>query len=453
MEGAFFGIPEGEEVAEAEGEAGDVLGEVAADGAAFGETLTFAIEDLEFEDELAGGTPFAVDKPDFVDALDGKLGEDGGAVDEEEASAVCVGSSPHDGGGKHGDLDEQVDDGEDDAVDHTGGEAGAPVGIGGVTREEGGGFAEFGEVARFAVGANFDAAPGRKQTFGVEVGAAGTGTTGDGGSSRGQEFGKRGPASGTFAPAEGEGAQRAGEGEIPELLLFERPLLGTVLPRVPGQTLSIARVILNPVSLKSRIPYRTMYFFPILFAVLDSESDRALAERLKAREPEALRELYDKYGRLAYALIFRVVRNAGVAEDLTQETFLRVWNRMAGFDHQKGAIGPWVLTVARNRAIDYLRSVDGRMTQNAIELTGTESPALFVDMESTILNAERAKQLKEAFRKLNENQRTVIELAYFEGLSQTEMAEKMRQPLGTVKTWVRTALRTLREELEEPALV
>lgn len=196
-----------------------------------------------------------------------------------------------------------------------------------------------------------------------------------------------------------------------------------------------------------------MLFFPILFAVLDSESDRALAARLKAREPEALRELYDKYGRMAYALIFRVVRNTGVAEDLTQETFLRVWNRMAGFDPARGAIGPWVLTVARNRAIDYLRSVDGRMSQNAIELTGTESPALFVDMESTILNSQRAGQLKAAFQKLTENQRTVIELAYFEGLSQSEMAERLSQPLGTVKTWVRAALRVLREELEEPALV
>jgi RNA polymerase sigma-70 factor, ECF subfamily len=196
-----------------------------------------------------------------------------------------------------------------------------------------------------------------------------------------------------------------------------------------------------------------MLFFPILFAVLDSESDRALAERLKAREPEALRELYDKYGRMAYALIFRVVRNTGVAEDLTQETFLRVWNRMAGFDPARGAIGPWVLTVARNRAIDYLRSVDGRMSQNAIELTGTESPALFVDMESTILNSQRAGQLRVAFQKLTENQRTVIELAYFEGLSQSEMAERLSQPLGTVKTWVRAALRVLREELEEPALV
>ncbi len=196
-----------------------------------------------------------------------------------------------------------------------------------------------------------------------------------------------------------------------------------------------------------------MFFFPILFAALDSETDRALAARLKAREPEALRELYDKYGRLAYSVIFRVVRNAAAAEDLTQETFLRVWNRMAGFDAARGSIGPWVLTVARNRAIDYVRSVDGRMSQNAIELSGAESPALFVDMESVILNSQRAKLLKAAFHKLSEQQRTVIELAYFEGLSQTEMAERLSQPLGTVKTWVRSALRLLREELEEPVTV
>ena len=72
-------------------------------------------------------------------------------------------------------------------------------------------------------------------------------------------------------------------------------------------------------------------------------------------------DLYDKYGRIVYALIYRIVRDTGVAEDLSQETFLRVWNRVQGFDHERGALGPWVLTVARNRAIDYLRSVDGRM--------------------------------------------------------------------------------------------
>ncbi len=187
----------------------------------------------------------------------------------------------------------------------------------------------------------------------------------------------------------------------------------------------------------------------MIFAALDAEGDRELAVRLQRRDPQALAELYDKYGRIAFSLIVRIVRDQGIAEDLTQETFLRVWNRMAGFDAERGALGAWVLTVARNRAIDYLRSVDGRTRQNAIELTATEMPSVFVDLEANLMNSDRARQLKAAFEKLNEKQRLVIELAYFEGLSQTEMAERMKQPLGTVKTWVRTALQILRNELEE----
>ena len=187
----------------------------------------------------------------------------------------------------------------------------------------------------------------------------------------------------------------------------------------------------------------------MIFAALDAEGDRELAIRLQRRDPQALAELYDKYGRIAFSLIVRIVRDQGIAEDLTQETFLRVWNRMAGFDAQRGALGAWVLTVARNRSIDYLRSVDGRTRLNAIELTATETPAVFVDLEANLMNSDRARQLKLAFEKLNEKQRMVIELAYFEGLSQTEMAERMKQPLGTVKTWVRTALQILRNELEE----
>ena len=190
-------------------------------------------------------------------------------------------------------------------------------------------------------------------------------------------------------------------------------------------------------------------FLPLIFAALDAEGDRELATRLQRRDPQALAELYDKYGRIAFALIVRIVRDRGIAEDLTQETFLRVWNRMAGFDAQRGALGAWVLTVARNRAIAYLRSVDGRTRQNAIELSATETPAVFVDLEANLINGDRARQLKSAFEKLNEKQRMVIELAYFEGLSQTEMAERMKQPLGTVKTWVRTALQVLRSELEQ----
>ena len=190
-------------------------------------------------------------------------------------------------------------------------------------------------------------------------------------------------------------------------------------------------------------------FFPILFAASASEPDRRLAERLKARDQLAMGELYDKYGRIAYALIFRVVRDTGIAEDLTQETFLRVWNRVQGFDHERGSLGPWVLTVARNRAIDYLRSVDGRMSKSAVELDTNEHPSLFSDLERDVINSDRAKHLKVAFQKLNEKQRVVIEMAYFEGLSQTEMADRLKQPLGTVKTWVRGALQVLRAELGE----
>lgn len=183
-----------------------------------------------------------------------------------------------------------------------------------------------------------------------------------------------------------------------------------------------------------------------LFLVMEiAEADAGLVERLRRRDPRAMAEMYDRYGRLAYALILRVVRDAGIAEDLVQETFLRVWNRVQGFDAERGALGPWLLAVARNRAIDYLRSAAGRM-HNALELQETDHPALFTDMEKQLLTADRLRRVKDALQKLSANQRTVIELAYFEGLSQTEMAERLGQPLGTVKAWARAALQNLRDE-------
>jgi RNA polymerase sigma-70 factor (ECF subfamily) len=196
-----------------------------------------------------------------------------------------------------------------------------------------------------------------------------------------------------------------------------------------------------------------MFLLPLLFAAIHSEGDRTLAERLKRREPQAMADLYDRYGRVTYVLIFRIVRNAGTAEDLVQETFLRVWNRVQAFDAEKGALGPWILTVARNRAIDYLRSVDGRMAQNAFELEANEHPSLFANLETEVLNSDRARRLRTAFEKLTPNQRLVIELAYYEGLSQSEMATRMSQPLGTVKTWVRSALKALREDLGEAVAI
>lgn len=177
-----------------------------------------------------------------------------------------------------------------------------------------------------------------------------------------------------------------------------------------------------------------------------AEGDAELVKRLQQRDPNALAELYDRYGRLTYSLIFRIVRNGATAEDLVQETFLRVWNRAQGFDAEKGAIGPWLMAVARYRAIDFLRSAGGR-DRNAIELEDADHPSLYTHMEAGILAADNVRAIKDAMRRLAPNQRQVIELAYFEGLTQTEMAERMGQPLGTVKTWVRSALKTLRDEL------
>jgi RNA polymerase sigma-70 factor, ECF subfamily len=194
-----------------------------------------------------------------------------------------------------------------------------------------------------------------------------------------------------------------------------------------------------------------MMLLPLWLAIHATEGDAELVLRLQRRDPQALGELYDRYGRIVFSVILRVVRDGAIAEDLVQETFLRVWNRVQGFDAEKGAIAPWLLAVARNRAIDYLRSVAGR-ERNALEFEETDHPALFVDMEQEILTSDKARVIKGALEKLNANQRQVIELAYFEGLSQTEMAERMGQPLGTVKTWVRTALKNLRDELGAAAV-
>jgi len=191
--------------------------------------------------------------------------------------------------------------------------------------------------------------------------------------------------------------------------------------------------------------------YGLLQVLLRFKEDSELVRRLKLRDPHAMADLYDRYGRVAYSLIYRVVRNTGVAEDLVQETFLRVWNRVQSFDPERGALGPWILTVARNRAIDYLRSVDGRMSSNALELDRLENPAMFSNFEDSAISIDRARRLRTAFEKLNPQQRMVIELAYYEGLSQTEMADRMKQPLGTVKTWVRSALKVLRDDLAEAA--
>jgi len=191
--------------------------------------------------------------------------------------------------------------------------------------------------------------------------------------------------------------------------------------------------------------------FAILQVSLRLADDADLVRGLKARESRAMNHLYDRYGPLAYSLIFRIVRNPSTAEDLVQETFLRVWHRVQSFDAERGALGAWVLTVARNRAIDYQCSVNGRREAGAIELDQIERPGLFAKLDSTVLAIDRVRRLRSAFEKLTPAQRQVIELAYYEGMSQTEIAELLKQPLGTVKTWTCGALKILRDELAQAA--
>ncbi len=191
----------------------------------------------------------------------------------------------------------------------------------------------------------------------------------------------------------------------------------------------------------------SLVFSLLLATVLIKFPEEAdLVARLRARDPDAMSELYDRYGRTAYSVILRVVRDRGAAEDLVQECFLRVWNRVAAFDSDRGAIGPWLLTVARNQALDYVRSVEGR-AWSAMKTADTERPQWFSGSaaETELINSVEVKRIQAALGQLSDRQKQLIEMAYFEGLTQTEMSERLQQPLGTIKTWMRAALQLLRD--------
>jgi RNA polymerase sigma-70 factor (ECF subfamily) len=183
---------------------------------------------------------------------------------------------------------------------------------------------------------------------------------------------------------------------------------------------------------------------------LSAEHDDNLALRLQRRDPEAMGDLYDRFGRLTYSVVVAIVRDAALAEDLLQETFLRVWNQAHAFEPGRGALGPWLLAMARDRAIDRLRALDPDVRERPSRLVGPAlfvSPALFVDMDKRVLNTDHPRVIRSAIAKLSADQRKVIELAYYEGLSQRGMAERMGEPLGAVKIWVREAVKHLREAL------
>ncbi len=180
----------------------------------------------------------------------------------------------------------------------------------------------------------------------------------------------------------------------------------------------------------------------------DGTADPELIERLRKRDPEGLAKAYDRYGQLVYSLFLRIVRDQALAEDLVQELFLRVWNKARDFDANKGTLGVWILSIARNMAIDHVRSAQSRFQTRIRPIEPTDQLAFSYKPKEPESVIDNAKAVKEAFSTLNPNQKKVLELAYFEGFSQTEIAAHLHEPLGTVKSWMRSALGKLRSAVK-----
>lgn len=167
-----------------------------------------------------------------------------------------------------------------------------------------------------------------------------------------------------------------------------------------------------------------------------------MAAQLKRGESTAIESLYDRYGRLAYGLAFRILNERGAAEDVVQEAFVSVWRHATGFDASRGSLRNWLLSIVRNRAIDRLRGSARIRTE--IELADEDPRAEVPDAwEAVALHLER-KQIQESFNELPEPQRRTLELAYFGGYTHLEIAGRMQVPLGTVKSRMRIGLEKMR---------
>jgi RNA polymerase sigma-70 factor, ECF subfamily len=182
-------------------------------------------------------------------------------------------------------------------------------------------------------------------------------------------------------------------------------------------------------------------------------ADPDLVAQLAAGSQEALAELYDRYGRLAYSVALRVLGDPGRAEDAVQEAFLRIWNHAASFDERRGSLRTWLLTAVRNRSIDYLRG-RGAHERQELELQPAlaEVGARADPWREVSLSLERTA-VREAMSSLPAEQRQAVELAYFAGYSHREIADMTSVPLSTVKGRMRLALEKLSSYLQGRGLV
>lgn len=169
------------------------------------------------------------------------------------------------------------------------------------------------------------------------------------------------------------------------------------------------------------------------------EDDSVLLERVRRGDEQAMAGLYDRYSKIVFSVALRVLRDRAAAEDVLQEIFMQVWRNPGSFLEAKGSLGGWLAVVARNRSIDTLRR---RRPTDQVEEVALPSPFNLAEEAERNALMERARG---ALVKLPAEQRKTLEMAFFDGLTHTEIAEMTGDPLGTVKTRIRTGLLTLRK--------
>jgi RNA polymerase sigma factor (sigma-70 family) len=174
-------------------------------------------------------------------------------------------------------------------------------------------------------------------------------------------------------------------------------------------------------------------------------SDEALLEAVADADEAALGELYDRFGRVAYGLALRILRDAALAEDAVQEAFLQVWRGAADYRSERAKASTWVLTFVHRRAVDLVRREERRRAEPVDALPEPVAPGA----DEAAVDRSRREIVQEALSRLPADQREAIQLAYYGGLTQSELAERLNQPLGTIKSRMFTGLQRLHTLLIE----
>jgi RNA polymerase sigma-70 factor, ECF subfamily len=176
--------------------------------------------------------------------------------------------------------------------------------------------------------------------------------------------------------------------------------------------------------------------------------DATLVHRLLQKDVSAFEQLYDRHSRPIYSLVLRILQQAGTAEEVVQDVFLQLWRNAAQYDVSRGPFVPWLFTLARNRALDTLRLKSERQRRREDQTEELPPIATVPQYEQQLDEKHRAEKVRALMASLNPQQKKAIELAYFEGLSHSEIAAALKEPLGTVKSWIRNGLLRLKEELQ-----